>query len=369
MRREFRILQLQNDSIKHLKDSENTGAEKSKLFPTDLGLVVTDFLSKYFDDIMDYGFTARIEEEFDEVAEGKMKWQKMIDDFYLPFKKDVDKTIETAERISGERELGIDNATGKKVIARMGRFGPMVQLGGSGDENEKPRYAGLKQGQSIETISFDEAMELFKLPLTLGEYDGKEVSVNAGRYGPYVKWGEQFISIPKGEEPLDVDMDRAIQIIEQKLKADAPIAFYNDKPITKGKGRFGPYIKWDNMFINVPRVYNFDALTQKDMDELIEKKIAKEANRYIQRWPEENISIETARWGPIIKFGKKIVKLPKKTADTKYTAEELATLSLDDVKKMIEAELPGAFGKKTSKAEKKPVAKKKAPAKKKKTKE
>ena len=164
-------------------------------------------------------------------------------------------------------------------------------------------------------------------------------------------------------------MDRAIQIIEQKLKADAPIAFYNDKPITKGKGRFGPYIKWDNMFINVPRVYNFDALTQKDMDELIEKKIAKEANRYRQRWPEENISIETARWGPIIKFGKKIVKLPKKTADTKYTAEELATLSLDDVKKMIEAELPGAFGKKTSKAEKKPVAKKKAPAKKKKTKE
>ncbi len=373
VRREFRILQLQNNQVQHLKDSENTGAEKSKLFPTDLGLVVTDFLSKYFDDIMDYGFTARIEEEFDEVAEGKMKWQKMIDDFYLPFKKDVDKTIETAERISGERELGIDGATGKKVIARMGRFGPMVQLGDSSDENEKPRYAGLKHGQSIETISFDEAMELFKLPVTLGEHDGKEVSVNTGRYGPYVKWGEQFISIPKGEDPLDVDMDRAIQIIEQKLKADAPGAFYQDKPITKGKGRFGPYIKWNDMFINVPRAYNYDALTQQDMEELIEKKVAKEANRYIQNWPQEKISIENARWGPIIKFGKKIVRIPKKTADTKYTAEELATLSLDDVKKMIEAELPDAFGKKAKKekktATKKEPAKKKAAPKKKKTKE
>lgn len=374
IRREFRILLLQNNEVRHLKDSENTGAEKSKLFPTDLGLVVTDFLSKYFDDIMDYGFTARIEEEFDEVAEGKIKWQKMIDDFYLPFKKDVDKTIETADRISGERELGMDKVSGKKIIARMGRFGPMVQLGDSENENEKPRYAGLKRGQSIETITLAEAMDLFKLPLELGEHEGKEVSVNTGRFGPYVKWGDQFISIPKGEEPLDVTMDRAVQIIEHKLKAEAPISFYNDKPITKGKGRFGPYIKWDNMFINVPRAYNFDALTQKDMEELIEKKVAKEANRYIQNWAEEKISIENARWGPIIKFGKKIVKIPKKTADNKYTAEELATLSLDDVKKMIEEELPGAFGKKTAKATKadkpgkKPAAKKKAAPKKKKAK-
>lgn len=353
VRRDYRILQLKNEKITHLKDSENTGAEKSKLFPTDLGLVVTDFLSKYFDDIMDYSFTARIEEEFDEVAEGKMKWNKMIDDFYLPFKKDVDKTIETAERISGERELGVDEKTGKPVIARMGRYGPMVQIGHQNDE-EKPRYSKLKQGQSIETISFDEAMELFKLPVILGEYEGKEVSANVGRFGPYVKWGDQFISIPKGEEPLEVDLPRAIQIIEHKLKADAPIAFYDNKPITKGKGRFGPYIKWNDMFINVPRAYNHDALTQKDMDELIEKKIAKEANRIIQNWPDEKISVENARWGPIIKFGKKIVKLPRKTADAKYTKEDLATILLDDVKKIIEAEIPGAFGKKEKKA---PVSK------------
>jgi len=369
VRREFRILQLQNNQIRHLKDSENTGAEKSKLFPTDLGLVVTDFLSKHFDDIMDYGFTAKVEEEFDDVAEGKIKWQQMIDDFYKPFKKDVDKTIETAERISGERDLGVDKATGKKVIARMGRFGPMVQLGDSDNENEKPRYAGLRRGQSIETITFDEAMELFKLPVTLGEHDGKEVSVNAGRFGPYIKWGEQFISLPKGQDPLDVDMERAIEIIEHKLKADAPVSFYKDLPVTKGKGRFGPYIKWNDMFINVPRAYNFDALTQKDIEELIEKKIAKEANRYIQNWPEEKISIENARWGPIIKFGKKIVKIPKKTADEKYTAEELATLSLDEIKKMIEAEIPEAFTKKKAKTGKTATAKtpaaKKATAKKK----
>ncbi|OQY95368.1 MAG: DNA topoisomerase I [Sphingobacteriales bacterium UTBCD1] len=364
VQREFRILQLQNNAIKHLKDSEKTGAEKSKLFPTDLGLVVTDFLNKYFDDIMDYGFTARVEGEFDDVAEGKIKWQKMIDDFYKPFKKDVDKTIETAERISGERDLGIDKVSGKKVIARMGRFGPMVQLGDSDNENEKPRYAGLRRGQSIETITFDEAMELFKLPVTLGVHDEKEVSVNAGRFGPYVKWGEQFISLPKGEDPLDVDMDRAIQIIEHKLKAEAPVSFYRDKPVTKGRGRFGPYIKWNDMFINVPRAYNFDALTQKDMEELIEKKIAKEANRYIQNWPEEKISVENARWGPVIRFGKKFIKIPKKTADAKYTAEELSALSLEDIKKMIEAEIPEAFTKKKAKGEKKAPAKKPAAARK-----
>src|SRR5215469_9766364 len=176
VKRDYRVFILEKDHIKKIVDQENTGAEKSKLFPTDLGLVVTDFLKQYFDDIMDYNFTARIEEEFDEVAEGKMKWNKMIDDFYIPFKKDVDNTIETAERISGERDLGVDAVSGKKVIARMGRYGPMVQIGDVNDE-EKPRFAKLKNTQSIETISFDEAMELFKLPRTLGQFEEKDVTV------------------------------------------------------------------------------------------------------------------------------------------------------------------------------------------------
>ena len=183
----------------------------------------------------------------------------MLDDFYSPFKKDVEKTIETAERISGERDLGTDPQSGKPVIARMGRYGPMVQIGTSEGE-EKPRFARLKQNQSIETISLDEALELFKLPLTLGEYEGSEVSVNVGRFGPYVKFGEQFISIPKGEEPLNVDLDRAIELIKEKQRVDAPIAHFQGQPVTKGKGRFGPFIKWGDLYVNVPRAYNFDQL-------------------------------------------------------------------------------------------------------------
>ncbi|MBI1783026.1 MAG: type I DNA topoisomerase [Sphingobacteriales bacterium] len=363
VKREYRILKLQADKISSKTESENTGAEKSKLFPTDLGLVVTDFLNKYFDDIMDYGFTAKIEEEFDDVADGKLKWNKMIDDFYLPFKKDVDKTIETAERASGERELGYDPTTGKLIIARMGRYGPMVQIGNA-DDDEKPKYARLKQGQSIETISLEEALDLFKLPLTLGEYEGQEVSVNVGRFGPYVKFGEQFISIPRGEEPLDMELERAIELIKEKQQADAPIATYQDKPVTKGKGRFGPFIKWNDMFINVPRRYNFDNLSKADIKELIDAKVEKESNRFIQQWPEEKISIENARWGPIIKFNKKIVKVGRKADGTKYVAEELTTVPLEEVKKMIEVEIPGAFEKKVKAAVKKTATTKNTPAKK-----
>lgn len=361
-KREFRILQLKNEKINHLKDSENTGAEKSKLFPSDLGLIVTDFLKQYFDDIMDYNFTARIEEEFDQVAEGRMKWNVMIDDFYLPFKKDVDNTIETGERMRGERELGVDAESGKKVISRMGRYGPMVQIGDAEDE-EKPKFAKIPPGQSIETITFEEAMNLFKLQGVMGKYEDKDIAVGIGRYGPYVRWGDEFISIPKGEDLASVGVDRAIQLIKEKVIADAPVGHFNDKPITKDKGRFGPYIKWDDMFINVPKRYNFDLLTKAEMDELIEAKIEKEANRYIQRWPEEKISIENARWGPVIKFNKKILKLPKKADDTKYTADDLKDMPLDDVKKLIETIVPNAFKKKkaaTKKSTAKKTAKKKA---------
>ena len=365
VRRDFSIIQLKKDTLNKIMAQENTGAEKSKLFPTDLGLVVTDFLKQHFETIMDYGFTAQIEEEFDHVAEGKLKWNNMLSKFYSPFKKDVDETIETAERIKGEHELGVDEKTGKKIVARMGRFGPMVQIGDVSDE-EKPRFASLRKDQSIETITLDEALKLFELPRTLGEYEGEEVIVNAGRFGPYVKLNEQFISIPRGEDPLDITLDRAIELIKEKQNADAPVAHFQNKPVTKGKGRFGPFIKWDGMFINVPRRYNFDNLSQSDINELIEAKVEKEANRFIARWPEENISVENGRWGPFIKFGKKMLKISKKKDDTKYTAEELATIALDDVKAMIVAQLPGAFDKKAkaAKAPAKKSATKKAPAKK-----
>ena len=360
IKRAFRILKLSNDQIQKITEQENTGAEKSKLFPTDLGLIVTDFLSQHFQNVMDYSFTANIEKEFDEIADGKMIWNKMVESFYTPFHSGVAHTLETAERAVGERVLGVTE-DGKPLIARMGRYGPMVQIGSQTDE-EKPRFAKLKASQSIETINLDEALDLFKLPLMLGEHEGMEVSVNIGRFGPYVKWGEQFISLPKGEEPTDVDLNRAIEVIHAKQVEDAPIGFYDEKPITKGKGRFGPFIKWNELFINIPRAYNFDSLSQQDCNELIEKKIEKEANRYIQQWANEKISIENGRWGPFIKFGKKMYKIIGKGANGKYTAEELAVLDLEAIKKMIVEQDPKAFDKKT--AAKKKAAPKKAATKK-----
>jgi len=355
LKRVFRILKLHNNQIQKITEQENSGAEKSKLFPTDLGLIVTDFLSQHFKNVMDYSFTANIEKEFDEIADGKIIWNKMVEDFYTPFHTGVAHTLETAERAVGERVLGVTE-DGKPLIARMGRYGPMVQIGSQTDE-EKPRFAKLKASQSIETINLDEALDLFKLPLMLGEHEGMEVSVNIGRFGPYVKWGEQFISLPKGEEPTDVDLNRAIEVIHAKQTEDAPIGFYDEKPITKGKGRFGPFIKWNDLFINIPRAYNFDNLSQQDCNELIEKKIEKEANRYIQQWPDEKISIENGRWGPFIKFGKKMLKIIGKGANGKYTAEELAVLDLEAIKKMIVEQDPKAFDKKTA-AKKKAAPKK-----------
>ncbi len=359
VKREYRVLVLKNNHISKYKEHEITGTEKSKLFPTDLGLVVTDFLNQYFNDVMDYGFTAKIEEEFDEIADGKKQWTKMVDGFYKPFKKDVENTIETAERIKGERKLGVDPQTKKNVVAKMGRYGPMIQIGDGGEE-EKPRFAKLNARQSIETITLDEAMELFRLPLTLGEYENKEVSVNTGRFGPYVKWGDEFISLPKGEEPLQVDLDRAIELIGMKQQANAPLTDYKGKPVTKGKGRFGPFIKWDELYINVPRNYNADSLSLEQIKELIEKKLDKEANRFIQQWPQEKISIENGRWGPFIRYGKKMINPGRKADSSKYTAEELAKISLEDVKKMIEAEIPNAFAKKAKPVYNKTPGKKKA---------
>ncbi len=355
VKRDFRVLRLQNNEVRKITDQENTGAEKSKLFPTDLGLVVTDFLSQHFTKVMDYSFTANIEKEFDEIADGKMKWNKMVSDFYTPFHEGVEHTLENAERAVGERALGTDATTGKAIIARMGRYGPMVQIGVA-EGDEKPKFAKLKPSQSIETISMEEALELFKLGAPLGEHEGLEISVNIGRFGPYVKFGDQFISLPRGEEPSGVTLERAIEIINAKKFEDAPFAFYDEKPITKGKGRFGPFIKWNDMFINVPARYNFENLTQADCNELIEKKIAKEANRFIQQWPEEKIAVENGRWGPEVVYSKKRLRLPK----GKYTVEALAAASLDEVKAMILAMDPKAFDKKKAPAKKKAAVKKAA---------
>lgn len=358
--RAYNILSLSKNEIIAAKATENTGAEKSKLFPTDLGMVVTDFLNEHFQQIMDYSFTANIENQFDDIASGKQDWKKMIGTFYGPFHETVLDTMENAERAKGEHILGEDPESGKQVIARLGRFGPMVQIGNAEDE-ESPKFASLKRTQSIETITLAEALDLFKLPFDLSELKGKPTSVGIGRFGPYVKWGDTFISIPKGTDPLTIDDAAALAIIEEKEAADAPIAHYDGEPVTKGSGRFGPFIKWKDLFINVPKAYNFEALSIDDINALIEKKLDKEANRYIKQWETEKISIENGRWGPFIRFGKAMLKLGKKENGERLTAEDLQDVTLEDVKAMIVAQIPDAFDKKTPA---KKTAAKKATAKK-----
>ena len=273
IKRDFRIVVLKNDRIEKLQEQENTGAEKSKLFPTDLGLVVTDFLKQHFDDIMDYSFTARIEEEFDEVAQGRLIWSKMIDDFYNPFKKDVENTIENAERIKGERELGIDAQSGKKVVARMGRYGPMVQIGDVNDE-EKPKFAKLKNTQSIETISFDEAMELFRLPRNLGSFEGSDITVNIGRFGPYIAHDTKFYSLGKEFDPYTITFDTAAPMVVEKrtAKEQRTIKIFEKEKIQLLRGPYGPYIKQGLRNYKLPKEKQETAadLTLEEVKSIIE---------------------------------------------------------------------------------------------------
>lgn len=364
--RSFTQLEIADGTVKKDIKTEITGAEKGKLFPTDIGEVVNDFLVAHFEHIVDFNFTANVEKEFDEIAQGLKNWTEMLHNFYAPFHKDVQETLETAERATGERLLGIDAVSGKNVYTKVGKFGPLVQIGENDDE-EKPKYASLLSTQSVGTISFEEAMDLFKLPLQLGTFEEKEVIIGIGRFGPYVKWGESFISIPKGEDPFTITLERSVELVKEKQEAEAPVAEYEGLPVTKGKGRFGPFIKWNNLFINVPRAYNFDTLSPGEIQELIDKKVEKESNRFIQQWDSDKIAIENGRWGPFIRFGKLMLKLSNNPeTKQKYTAEELAVLDLDAIKKMIVQQVPDAFEKKAKKAPAKKAAAKKPAAKKKK---
>ncbi len=334
--REYRVLTLQANTIKGNTQTENTGATSNRLYPSDIGMIVTDFLDQHFEDIMNYNFTADIEEKFDTIAGGKAKWKEILKTFYGPFHKDVEETIESAERAKGTRVLGTDPESGHSVLVQITRYGPVVQIGSREEVGEegKPKFANLRPGQSMETISYEEAMELFKLPKTLGDYEGKPVEIGAGRYGPYVKYDEKFISLGRATDPMSVTMEQAVEKIEEKRKEDMPIATYEGIPITKGKGRFGPFVKWDKYYANVSKKFDFENLTADEAIELVKAKIEKEKNRYIQQWPKEKIAIENGRWGPFFRVGKKSVKIPK-INDKKLEKEELMELTLEQVKKMI----------------------------------
>ena len=352
--RNYTQLTLQNSKVGEKQLKENTGSDKGKLVPTDIGTIVTDFLVKNFGNILDYNFTAKVEQDFDEIAEGNIDWATMMQEFYNKFHPNVKEVEANAERESGERILGKD-ADGRQVSVRLGKFGPMAQIGEADDEDKK--FASLMADQNIGNITLEDALNLFLLPKSLGDYKGEEVEVNNGRYGPYVRHGSVFISLPRGEDPLGVSKERAQELIDEKELADAPIAVYKGEGVQKGVGRFGPFIKWNGLFVNVSKKYNFDNLSQADVEELIEDKLQKNIDKVLHNWEEEGIVVEKARWGrSVILKGKIKIELSKDVDATKLT--------LDQVQEMIAAKAPAkkAPAKKATTAKK--ATAKKAPAKK-----
>lgn len=323
--RSYQQLTLKQGKLLAQTLKENVGSDKGKLVPTDIGIIVNDFLVKNFETILDYNFTAKVEQDFDEIAEGNRDWAAMMNDFYNHFHPNVVDVEQNADRESGERILGTDPKTGKPVSVRLGKFGPMAQIGEA--EDTAKQFASLRQDQNISTVTLEEVLNLFELPKKLGVYQGEEIEVNNGRFGPYVRFGKQFISLPKGMDPMDATMELAQQLIDEKNQADAPIGSYDGLPVQKGVGRFGPFIKWNGMFINVSKKYNFDHLSDEDIQNLIVDKLQKEEEKVLQEWPEEKIRIEKARWGrSVILKGKLKVELNKDVDATKLTLEEVKTL-------------------------------------------
>jgi DNA topoisomerase-1 len=321
--RKYRQLISNNKEIKSVVLKENTGSDKGKLVPTEVGIIVTDFLVNNFKNILNYNFTASVEQDFDKIANGEIEWTNILKDFYQPFHSTVIDVKENATRETGERILGEDPKTGRIVSVRLGKFGPMAQIGKVDDE-EKPIFAGLLPDQKINKITLEETLNLFKLPCYLGDYEDLKVESNAGRFGPYIKHNDKFVSLPKGLSPFEVSLEKAIELIEEKRKIDAPIAKYEGYDVSKGKGRFGPFIKWNGLFINVNKSYDFDNLSQEDCEALIEMKKKKEAEKLIKSWDDEGIRLEKARWGRfnLIK-GKIKIELPKDTKVDKLVIEDV----------------------------------------------
>ena len=349
LERAYQQLILVNGIVKDEALTEKTGSNKNKLVPTDIGNIVNDFLVANFSNILDFGFTARVENSFDDISEGDENWIEMIKGFYTKFHDNVEDVKENAERESGERILGKHPVSGKTVLVRLGKFGPIAQIGAP--EDEEKLFASLNTTQNLGTITMEEALELFLLPKTLGTYENEEVIVSNGRFGPYIRFGTMFVSLDKGENPMEVDLPRAEELIVAKQKADAPIYHYEEMPVQKGVGRFGPFIKWNSIFINVSKKYDFDTLSDADIIELIEVKKQKEIDKVLHNWEDVGIRVEKARWGRFnVLKGKLKIELPKTT--------DIEKLSKEEAVKMIAAKIP------KKKATKKKVATKKKTTKK-----
>lgn len=300
-----------NDKIKRQKVEESYGSNKGKLVPSEVGKLVNEFLCNNFKNIIDYNFTADVENNFDLIASGKKQWKEIINEFYNPFNDKVSEVEKNAKRETGERILGSDPKSGRQVSVKLGKFGPMVQIGKVDDE-EKPLFASLLPDQKISNVTIEDALRLFELPFTVGEFEGKEVISNIGRYGPYIKYEKTFISIPQGLTPFTISIEKSVELILNKQKENKPLINYEGFDVTKGKGRFGPYIKWNGTFINVNKNYDFENLSEEDCIKLITDKKAKDAEKILKVWDSEKISIEKGRWGKIfIIKGKSRIPLSK----------------------------------------------------------
>ncbi|MEZ5002470.1 MAG: type I DNA topoisomerase [Chitinophagales bacterium] len=278
--RKYRQLELANGTINAQTLIETFGAEKAKLFPTDTGMLVTDFLVEHFDRVLDYGFTAKIEKEFDDIAQGDIEWHNMLQSFYKPFHAEIEDTIENADRVTGERVLGVDPKSGRQVSARLGRYGAMVQIG-TAEEEEKPLFAKLREDQSIDTITFEEAMKLFDLPRVVGSFEGKEIKANIGRFGPYVMHDGNFASLKKDQDPYDINEEEAIVLIKEKREKDANkyIKVFEEEKIEVLNGRWGPYIKKERNNFKIPKGVEAKDLTLEDCLKIINEAPEKKKGR------------------------------------------------------------------------------------------
>ena len=322
--RQYVCLTLTDNGIKEEIKKEKYGYEKDKLIPTDVGIVVNDYLQENFKDIMDYGFTADVEKEFDDIAEGKANWQEMMHEFYGDFHQQVDTAINYSTKASGERLLGYDPKTNEKVFAKLGKYGPMVQIGES-YADAKPRYARLQSDQFIDSITLEEALDLFRLPRTLGQWNGKDVTVGVGRFGPYVRCEDTFESVPKNEDPYTITLERGIELLESKMKKTAErtphlVGHYEDKEILAAAGRYGPYIKYDGKNYTLDKNVSLDTLTEEAAIDIIKNK---ETRNVLISYPEDaDLKVMNGRYGPYITNGTDNFKIPKDMVANKLTYQD-----------------------------------------------
>ena len=311
-----------DSNINRNVNQENYGSNKGKLVPSEVGLLVNEFLTNNFKNIIDYNFTASVENEFDSIANGSKDWKSIIDKFYNPFSLVIDDVQKNAKRETGERVLGLDPKSGRQLSVKLGKYGPIAQIG-KVDEDEKPLFASLLPDQQISKITAEDALKLFELPVYVGDFENERVEANIGRYGPYIRYNKVFIPIPEGFNPFTITIEKSIDLIKAKIEAQKPILVYKSHDVTKGKGRFGPYLKWNNSFINVNKNYDFDNLTEEDCIKLIEEKIQKDKEKIIMNWSSDGITIEKGRWNKIyIIKGKKKVPLAKNVDPLKITLDQ-----------------------------------------------